>query len=174
MTQANDPLETPSDLPRLPDIWAARQPVYRHLQRTPLHPYPGLSALIGADVFVKHENHHATGAFKVRGGVNLASGLSPEERERGLFTASTGNHGLSIAFCGRATGTPVTVAVPEGANPEKVAAIRALGASVIFHGADFDEAREWIADEAKQSGARFVGPTSPEPGRNRVAHHPAC
>jgi threonine dehydratase len=121
-----------------------------------------LCEVVGAEVFVKHENHHAVGAFKVRGGVNLASGLSDDERERGLFTASTGNHGLSIAFGGRATGTKVTVAVPEGANPEKVAAIRALGARAIFHGADFDEAREWIADEAKQSGARFVGPTSPE------------
>lgn len=162
MSEANDGVPTYSDLPRFADILAARTPVYTYLQRTPLHPYPGLSELIGAQVFVKHENHLPVGAFKVRGGVTLASGLSQEERACGLFTASTGNHGLSIAFGGRATGTPVTVAVPEGANPEKVAAIRAQGARVLFHGVDFDEAREWMADEAKQSGARFIGPTSPE------------
>ncbi len=162
MSDASDALRSTSDLPRLTDILAARAPVYAHLQRTPLHSYPGLSELMGAQVFVKHENHLPVGAFKVRGGVNLAAGLSQEERERGLITASTGNHGLSIAFGGRATGTPVSVAVPEGANPEKVAAIRALGARVIFHGVDFDEAREWAEDQAKQSGARFIGPTSPE------------
>jgi threonine dehydratase len=162
MAKAQGDSTTSSDMPQLLDIMAARTAVYRHLQRTPLHPYPGLSEMLGAEVFVKHENHHAVGAFKVRGGVNLASNLSPEERERGLFTASTGNHGLSIAFGGHVTGTPVTVAVPEGANPDKVAAIRALGAHVIFHGADFDEAREWIEQEAVQSGARFVAATQPE------------
>jgi threonine dehydratase len=136
--------------------------VARHLPRTPLHTYPGLSSLVGAEVWVKHENHHALGAFKVRGGVNLASGLTPEQRAAGLFTASTGNHGQSIAFAGKVTGTAVTVAVPEGANPMKVASMRALGAEVIEHGVDFDTAREWIAERARERGARFVGPTEPE------------
>jgi CoA:oxalate CoA-transferase len=149
-------------LPRYLDVVAARRVVARHLPRTPLHRYPGLSALLGTEVWVKHENHHALGAFKVRGGVNLASGLSAEERAAGLFTASTGNHGQSIAFAGRVTGTPVTVAVPEGANPTKVAAMRALGAEVVVHGPDFDSAREWIAEQAKRRGARFIGPTEPE------------
>jgi len=149
-------------LPRYLDVVAARRVVARHLPRTPLHTYPGLCALVGAEVWVKHENHHALGAFKVRGGVNLASGLTPEEREAGLFTASTGNHGQSIAFAGQVTGTPVTVAVPEGANPMKVASMRALGAEVIEHGPDFDTAREWIARRARERGARFVGPTEPE------------
>jgi threonine dehydratase len=157
-----DDCGTHGGLPTLTDVLAARAPVYTHLQRTPLHHYAGLSEVIGAQVFVKHENHHAVGAFKVRGGVNLACSLSPTDRAQGLFTASTGNHGLSIAFGGRVTGTEVTVAVPEGANPEKVAAIRAQGAQVMFHGSDFDEAREWIAGEASRKGARFIGPTDRE------------
>lgn len=144
------------------DILAARPRVYRHLQRTPLHPSPGLSALLGAELWVKHENHLPVGAFKVRGGVNLAGQLEEDERAAGLYTASTGNHGQSIAFGGRAVGAAVTVAVPEGANPEKVAAMRGLGAEVIEHGRDFDEAREWIQAVARDKGGRFVGPTDAE------------
>jgi CoA:oxalate CoA-transferase len=144
------------------DVVEARPHVSRHLRRTPLHRYPGLSELVGAEVWVKHENHHAVGAFKVRGGVHLAARLGAAERAAGLFTASTGNHGQSIAFAGRVGGTPVTVAVPEGANPEKVAAMRSLGAEVVAHGRDFDEAREWIAEVARAKGGRFIGPTEPE------------
>ncbi len=144
------------------EILAARPVVYAHLQRTPLHEYGLLSERLGARVFVKHENHHAIRVFKVRGGVYLASTLSEAERAAGLYSASTGNHGQSVAYGGRVTGTPVTIAVPEGANPSKVAAMRSLGAEVVFHGADFDAAREWIEGEAKREGARFVGPTDPE------------
>jgi threonine dehydratase len=143
-------------------ILTARKEVYRYLQRTPLHPYAGLSRLLEAEVWVKHENHHVTGAFKVRGGVNLAAHLTETESRAGLLTASTGNHGQSIAFAGKVTGTAVTIAVPEGANPTKVAAMRGLGAEVVFHGRDFDEAREWVMAEAETRGARFIGPTEPE------------
>jgi threonine dehydratase len=144
------------------DVEAARDRVYRYLHKTPLHEYASLSELVGAQVFVKHENHHAVRAFKVRGGVNLASSLDDASRKRGLYTASTGNHGQSIAFAGQVTGAPVRVALPEGANPSKVAAIRGLGAEVVFHGTDFDEAREWIGREAATTGARFIGPTDRE------------
>ena len=144
------------------DVEAARESVYRHLSPTPLHEYPGLSDLIGGQAFVKHENHHAVGAFKVRGGVNLSSTLSDHERQVGLFTASTGNHGQSIAFAGKVTGTRVRVAMPDGANPSKIAAIRRLGAEVVFHGRDFDEAREWATRAARTDGARFIGPTDRE------------
>ncbi len=147
---------------RFVDVLAARPRVYRHLLRTPLHHSPGLSRLLDAEVHVKHENHHVVGAFKVRGGVNLAAQLTPAEVAAGLYTASSGNHGQSIAFAGRVTGTPVTVAVPEGANPIKVQAMRDLGAEVIFHGSDFDEAREWIAGVAAEKRGRFIGPTAPE------------
>lgn len=146
----------------LTDVREARTHVYRHLHATPLHHYAGLSDLVGAQIFVKHENHHAVGAFKVRGGVNLAAHLSETERSVGLFTASTGNHGQSIAFAGKVAGIPVRVAVPEGANPAKVAAMRRLGAEVIVHGRDFDEGREWMQQEAVSKRARFIGPADPE------------
>lgn len=144
------------------DVQAARPRVYRFLQPTPLHPYSALSELVGAAVFVKHENHLPIGAFKVRGGVNLAGVLPPSAQEVGLYTASTGNHGQSIAFAGKVSGTPVCVALPEGANPSKVDAIRRLGAEIKIHGKDFDEAREWMSDKARHDGARFVGPTDAE------------
>ena len=148
-----------TEFPTLQDIYAARKHVYRYLSPTPLHHYATLSALIGADVYIKHENHQPVGAFKVRGGLNMAAHLTSEQKKGGLYTASTGNHGQSIAFAARAYGIQATIAVPEGANPGKVAAMRGLGAEVIFHGDDFDTAREWIMGIAKQKGGLFVGPT---------------
>lgn len=145
--------------PTLVDILNARPHVYRHLKPTPLHHYPTLSSLLGCEVFIKHENHQPVGAFKVRGGLTLAAGLTAEQRKGGLFTASTGNHGQSIAFAARAHGIQATIAVPEGANPGKVAAMEGLGATVIFHGSDFDTAREWIMGQAEENGGYFVGPT---------------
>ncbi len=150
---------TDQPIPTLHDIIAARQHVYRYIKPTPLYYYSGLSGLVGTDIWVKHENHQPIGAFKVRGGINLAAGLTAEERKAGLFTASTGNHGQSIAFAGKVTGTKATIAVPEGANPGKVAAMRGLGAEVVFHGSDFDTAREWIAGEAEAHHGKFIGPT---------------
>jgi threonine dehydratase len=148
--------------PTIDGIRAARSIIAEHLPRTPTHSYPALSELVGASVWVKHENHHAVGAFKVRGGVNLAATLEPETRAAGLITASTGNHGQSIAFGGRLAGTPVLVAVPQRPNPSKVAAMRALGADIVEVGDDFDDARGWAMREADRRGARFVGPTEPE------------
>lgn len=150
---------TDQPMPTLHDIIAARPHVYRYLRPTPLHYYAGLSELLGAEVWVKHENHQPVGAFKVRGGLNLAAQLTEAERRGGLFTASTGNHGQSIAFAARVHSLKATIAVPEGANPGKVAAMRGLGAEVIFHGPDFDTTREWIAAAAEAQGGRFVGPT---------------
>ncbi len=146
-------------MPTLRDVIAARPNVYRHLRPTPLYRYSGLSELIGAKVWMKHENHLPVGAFKVRGGLNLVAQLGATERASGLFTASTGNHGQSIAYAARAYGVRATIAVPQGANPGKVAAMRGLGAEVAFHGADFDGAREWVMGVAKAQGGRFVGPT---------------
>ena len=95
----------------------------------------------------------------MRGGLHFVAGLSAEEKAGGLYTASTGNHGQSIAFAARAHGVAATVAVPERSNPSKVASMRALGARVLEHGADFDTAREWIMQEAEAAGGQFVGPT---------------
>lgn len=138
------------------DILEARRVIRRYLNRTPLYHYTGLSELLGASVYVKHENHQPIGAFKVRGGINLISRLTPEEKERGVITASTGNHGQSIAYAARLFGVRAVVVVPNGSNPDKVRAIQRLGADVIFHGADFDEAREYVEAVAEREGYRYV------------------
>ena len=144
------------------DIRAAQINVYKHLKPTPLYHYTGLSDLLGTDVWVKHENHQPVGAFKVRGGVNLAASLTDEEKKRGLYTASSGNHGQSIAYASRAFGIKSTIAVPEKANPEKVALMKGMGAEVLFHGKDFDSAREWVEELAKEKNGKFVSPTDDE------------
>lgn len=149
---------TEDALPTLQDVIKAQKHVYRYLKPTPLYHYPGLDNLIGAEVWVKHENHQPLGAFKVRGGLNLVAGLNKSQRRAGILTASTGNHGQSIAFAGKVNGVPVTISMPEGANPGKVAAIQALGAEVVFIGQDFDVAREWADEQAQKSGGLFIGP----------------
>jgi threonine dehydratase len=143
-------------LPTFSDVLRARRCIAPHLRPTPLYRYPALDELVGAAVFVKHENHQPVGAFKVRGGVNLLSQLSAEERERGVVAASTGNHGQSIAYAARVFGVPATICVPEGANPVKVASMRSLGAELILHGRDFDEAREHCEQIARQHGYRYI------------------
>ncbi len=150
---------TELEFPTLHDIIAARPHVYRYLKPTPLYRYFGLSDLIGANVWVKHENHLPGGAYKVRGGLNLVAHMSRQERESGLFTASTGNHGQSIAFAARAHGLRATVAVPEGANPGKVAAMRSLGANVVFQGPNYESALAWVVAAAAAQGGRLVDAT---------------
>jgi threonine dehydratase len=142
--------------PTLADVIEARRRISPHLHPTPLFGYAALDDLLGANVFVKHENHQPIGAFKVRGGVNLVSQLSPEERERGVIAASTGNHGQSIAYAARLFGVRATICVPEQANPVKVASMQGLGADLVFHGRDFDEAREHCEQLAEERGLRYV------------------
>jgi threonine dehydratase len=141
--------------PTLEDIHAARARVYRVLRPTPLMRHPLLAAETGLDIYVKHENHNPTGAFKVRGGLNLIASLPPDER-RGVITASTGNHGQSIAFACQREGVPCTVFTPVGNNPDKNAAMRAYGAEVVEHGRDFDEARERVEQIHAERGLRYV------------------
>jgi threonine dehydratase len=143
-------------VPTLADVLEARRRISPHLRPTPLFGYASLDELLDAEVFVKHENHQPVGAFKVRGGVNLISQLSAEERERGVIAASTGNHGQSIAYAARLFGVPATVCVPEQANPVKAASMRGLGAELVFHGRDYDEAREHCEQLAKERGYRYV------------------
>jgi threonine dehydratase len=142
-------------IPALNDVYQARPRVYRIVRPTPLMRHPLLAAETGLDLHVKHENHNPTGAFKVRGGANLIASLTPAER-RGVVTASTGNHGQSIALASRREGVPCTVVVPIGNNPEKNAAIRALGAELIEFGRDFDEARERVEQLQHERGLRYV------------------
>jgi len=143
------------DAPALKDVYAARPRVYGALRPTPLMRHPLLRAETGLDVYVKHENHNPTGAFKVRGGVNLIASLPASER-RGVITASTGNHGQSIAFACQRERMPCTIVVPVGNNPEKNAAMRALGAEVVEFGRDFDEARERVEEIQRSGGLRYV------------------
>jgi threonine dehydratase len=143
-------------IPTLADVLEARRRIAPHLRPTPLFSYPGLNDLVGAEVFVKHENHQPVGAFKVRGGVNLVSQLNDEERERGVIAASTGNHGQSVAYAARLFGVGATICVPEVANPVKVASMRGLGAELVFHGRDFDDAREHCEQLAREHGYRYI------------------
>jgi threonine dehydratase len=107
-------------------------------------------------VFVKHENHQPVGAFKVRGGVNLVSSLDDGERRLGLIAASTGNHGQSVAFAARLHGVTARICAPVGVNPVKLDAMQSLGAEVIVHGRDFDEAREHCEALAAEHGYRYI------------------
>lgn len=142
--------------PMLNDIYLARERVAPHVPRTPLMRHPLLDEATGLTIWVKHENHNPTGAFKVRGGLNLVGAMSADERSRGIVTASTGNHGQSIALASRIHGVKCTVFVPIGNNPEKNAAIRAFGAVLDEGGKDFDEARERCEQRAAETGARYV------------------
>ncbi|MGH8770212.1 MAG: threonine ammonia-lyase [Pyrinomonadaceae bacterium] len=142
--------------PTFADILRARQTVKRYLPRTPLVNYPALDKSCGARILVKHENQQLTGAFKVRGGINLMAQLSQEERERGVITASTGNHGQSVAYAASLFKVRAIVVAPEKANPLKVNAMRDLGAAVLFHGADFDAAREHCELVAEREKLRYI------------------
>jgi threonine dehydratase len=142
--------------PEFRDVLSARQRIRPYLQPTPLNRYPSLDALIGAEVWVKHEDCQPIGAFKIRGGINFISSLSEEERRRGVITASTGNHGQSVSYAARLFGADAYICVPNGANPDKVAAIRAMGGNIIEQGANFDEAARNAHDLAQQHGYRFI------------------
>ncbi|MCX6655329.1 MAG: threonine/serine dehydratase [Candidatus Bathyarchaeota archaeon] len=144
------------EAPTVKDIVAARIRIRPHLLETPLHTYPALNKLLGAKAYIKHENYQPTGAFKIRGGINLVSQLTEDERSRGIITASTGNHGQSIALAAKLYGVKATVCVQKGANPDKVAAIQSHGATIIEQGTDFDEARLNAESLAKKHGYRYI------------------
>jgi threonine dehydratase len=142
--------------PSLKDVLLAQKRIRPYLLKTPLHTYPTLNEVLGMTVYVKHENHQPTNAFKIRGGINLISQLTSEEKAAGVITASTGNHGQSIALASKIFGVKAVVCVQEGANPAKVAGIKSYGAEIIEKGKDFDEARENAEKLAKKLGYRYV------------------
>ncbi|WP_049903843.1 threonine ammonia-lyase [Halococcus agarilyticus] len=166
MTPTYEPVGSPDETtifpyhdltpPTTADIYRARQIVSQHLPRTPLVRSDELSAEFDADIYLKREDTLPTGAFKVRGGMTLVSQLDSEFHDPGLVAASTGNHGQSIAYAGRTFDVPVTIVVPEGANPSKVTAMERLGAEVLFHGVNFDDAREHAESLAAEEGYRYV------------------
>jgi threonine dehydratase len=144
------------EYPTYEAVLTAQGVINRYLPRTPTYSYPGLSRLVGCDVFVKHENHLPIGAFKVRGGVNFVASLSPEDKARGIITATRGNHGLSVAYAARVFGAKAVLVVPHGNNPEKNAGMLAFGAEVVEHGRDFDEAREHVETLVSTHGYRYL------------------
>ncbi|MDI3339137.1 MAG: threonine/serine dehydratase [Sphaerobacter sp.] len=143
-------------VPTLLDVLRARAVVQRYLAPTPLLNSPAVNEYFGFDAYLKCENLQPINAFKIRGGLYLMSRLAPDERQRGVVTASTGNHGQSIAYAARVFGVRAVVYAPEGANPDKVAAMRRLGAEVVLTGRDFDEARLAAEQRAREDGLRYV------------------
>jgi threonine dehydratase len=135
----------------------ARQRIHAVFPGTPQYRWPLLAERTGADVWVKHENHTPTGAFKVRGGLIHVERLARERlASHGLISATRGNHGQSLAYAGGRFGVPVTIVVPQGNSVEKNAAMRAFGARLIEHGSDFDAARLEAMRLAKESGLLFA------------------
>jgi threonine dehydratase len=144
------------DIPTYADVLAAAPVVHRYMNPTPLYEWPALSRLLGCRFCLKHENHTPTTAFKVRGGIYLISRLPQAERGRGIIACTTGNHGQSLAYACRLFGVRCVLVVPAKNNPDKVAAMRALGAEIVEHGVDYDEAREHCEKLRHREGLRYV------------------
>jgi len=142
--------------PGLDDVRLAERTIRPYLARTPLLRYPALDALVGAEVYVKREDCQPTSAFKVRGGLNVVASLTEAERARGVICASTGNLGQGIAYAAKLFGARCIVAVPENANAAKVAGTRAYGPEIVFHGANFDEARAYVEQRAAKEGLYYI------------------
>jgi threonine dehydratase len=147
----------------LSELQEAAGVILTHLMPSPQINWPLLAERTGAEVWVKHENHLPTGAFKVRGGLVLADRLRRESANiRGLISATRGNHGQSIAFAGRRHGFEVRIVVPHGNSAEKNAAMVALGATLVEYGADFEAAREEAHCRAEAEGLLFVPSFAPD------------
>src|SRR5436190_6652297 len=122
------------------DALTAQRRLARFLTPTPLRNYPALDEAVGCRVLVKHENHQPTNAFKVRNGFAVLTALPRADHERGVVAATRGNHGLGLAYAGKLLNIPVTICVPRGNNPEKNAAIRGYGATLVERGRTYDDA----------------------------------
>ena len=142
--------------PTFADVLDAARQIRPYLAPTPLRRYPALERLVGTELYVKHENHNPTGAFKVRGGINLVSRLSDDERRRGVIAASTGNHGQSVAFAARLFGVSAIICAPAAANPVKVEAMQDMGAEVILDGDRYDDSRRNADRLAREHGYRYI------------------
>ena len=142
--------------PAFTDVLDAARQIRPYLEPTPLRRYPALDRMVGAEVYVKHENHNPTGAFKVRGGINLVSRLDEDERARGVIAASTGNHGQSVAYAARLFGVSAVICAPAAANPVKVESMQDLGAEVVLQGERYDDARRHAEKLAREHGYRYI------------------
>lgn len=147
----------------LPELERAERLVHAAFPGTPQFAWPLLAQRSEAEVWVKHENHTPTGAFKLRGGLVYAERLARERPHvPGIASATRGNHGQSLAWAGRRHGVPVTIVVPQGNSAEKNAAMRAFGARVIEHGVDFEAARDEAARLAAAEGLEFAPSFAPD------------
>jgi len=150
----------------LPDQQAladAASIVYQHVNPTPLINWPLLSAHCGTNVFVKHENHLPTGAFKVRGGLTYLHKLRQTNPDcKGVIGATRGNHGQSMGFAAQALGLKATIVIPEGNNPQKNAAMEAMGGELITHGKDFQESLEYAHNLSEREGLHFMPSFAPD------------
>ena len=142
--------------PNLTDVIAAKNRIENFITRTPLHRHLALEKIVGTEVHVKHENHQKLGAFKIRGGINLLAQMSAADLEKGVSTASSGNHGQSIAYAASLFGAKAYIAVPEIANPGKVQSMRNLGADVIHHGEHFGIADQYMRDLSDEKGYKYI------------------
>ena len=147
-------------VPNLSDVYRARKIIQEYLPRTATEYSERISELVGSEIYLKRDDQLPLGAFKIRGGLNMLANLSLEERKRGVITASTGNHGQSIAKACRIFGTKAFICLPNGANPLKVEAIRLMGAELLFYGRNFDDARKYAEELAIQQGFRYVHPAN--------------
>jgi threonine dehydratase len=144
-------------LPTLSEIEAAKALIRPHIRETPTYRWPLLEAGLGCELWLKHENHTPVGAFKIRGGLVYMDELKRQQPEaRGVIAATTGNHGQSIAFAARLNGLRAVIVVPHGNNPEKNAAMRSLGAELVEHGSEFQEALEYSRELAVKEGLHAV------------------
>lgn len=140
----------------LEDVYRAQKVISKYLPKTPLIHSLNLSKQLDCTAYVKLENTLPTGAFKIRGGINLIANLTDSEKHRGVIAASTGNHAQSIAYAAQLFNVKAIIGMPENANPIKAEATRNFGATVTFHGKDYDEARTWVENEAKQKNYRYI------------------
>lgn len=142
-----------------PEVLKSRKVVYKYLSPTGLYQYENLSSLIGAEIFIKHENHNPTGTFKVRGGINLMHNLK-KSGVKGVITFSTGNHGLSIAQSAAWLGIEAIIVVPENNNPVKNRSIKLTGATLIEAGKTFEEASTVVAELSEKQGLYYAHPAN--------------
>lgn len=152
---AGTPVEPKCDL-AFEEVLKARERIRPHLPHTPTVHSPALDEALGCEAYVKCESLQPIGAFKVRGGVNLMLSVSEERRRSGVVTASTGNHGQSIAYAARLVGSRAVIHAPAGANPLKVESMRRLGAEVVLQGRDFGEAKLIAEENARRRGMPFI------------------
>ncbi|MFT4930105.1 MAG: threonine dehydratase, partial [Phenylobacterium sp.] len=143
----------------LDQLQQAASNIYQTMLPTPQYNWPQLCQQTGCDVWVKHENHTPTTAFKVRGGINLVNNLMRStDRPKGIISATRGNHGQSLSFAAKRAGLPVTIVVPECNNVDQNRAIECFGANLVIHGEDFEAARQYSQQLQQNNGYRHVPP----------------